>query len=472
MKYIYLTVIAFAVLLLSCKDDDTVGFERTFLNNHTVRFLDYSNLPEGSLPRADKFFSEDQPAKLYLPEWLADMFFMASDNSTVIVSYDYFNSERPAYLNQLNPAVLELDYRDYKTIWGLPYVNSLTPLKNPATELPAILQQKIANPKEGDKQLVEYVYSDYEPYTVSNSPIFYVNEDFSKANADINNLAGWENISRNISRTWKLRSFGTYSTAMATANGSAEPRYTKLDSWLITKELDLTQAVDPKFSFDMGMGYYSNKNFFSVLVSSEFESGTLIDLAEWEDISGRLNIPQSTTVTTYGPLIKYGEISLSDYVGKKIRIGFRYTGEVNLELNRSTTYELDNILVHEIADQTLIKSTRNVAEVYLYSGGNWKPVAEAVYALQQEDYTYLNLKYIERDEAAILIPNVLKRKTGLSTTENVVVVYKSGITGKAYADEFAYIDGNWVQTLPPTVVEKQDVYIFQDKKWLFREPLD
>lgn len=473
MKYIKVSVITvFAFLFLSCIDEEVIGIEKILIRNQSILFIDYSSLPAGSLPSVKKYFNEEHPAKMYLPDWLSSVYFMAEDSSSLVVKYAYYNPGRPAYLDQFNSRTITLDYLDYKAIWGLPYVNSLCPSKDPELNIPSILKQKNPTAKEGDKQLVEYMYSDKEPYTVKNVPIYYLKEDFSNANADINNLTGWENISRNITRTWKLRLFGSNARAMATANGVSQPRYTKLDSWLITKEMDLTQAVNPIFSFEMGMGYYSNQNFFSVYVSSEYKTDKVIDLNEWEDISHRLNLPQNSPSTGYGPLEKYGEIDLKDYVGKKIRIGFRYTGQVDLQLNRSTTYELDNILVHETADQTLIQSTRPVAEIYAFSDGNWKPETGSVYVLQPEDYTTLNVNYIEKHKAATLIPAVLKLKNGLSTTDNIIVVYKTGIAGLVYADEFRYIAGLWVQVSPIDVIERQDVYIFSEKSWKYQNTLN
>ncbi len=465
--------VGFNMLILSCKDiAETDIIPKQFLDGYNLDFIDYAALPKNSEPEIQKYFTGSDPAKDYLPQWLMKNIFQVVEDSWVTISYDYNLGNRPTYLQKYDNGLFLVEYKDYMNVWGIPYVNSLSPSKSPSIEIPKILKSKVLNSTEGDKMVVEYNYSGQEPYTITNNNIYYVNEDFSSSNSNINNLLDWENTSRNATRTWALRTYSsTYFTAMATANGIVDPNITSLDSWLISKELDLTQAVDPKFSFDLGMGFYSNESFFSVYVTSSYELGEKLNLSEWDDISGLFNLPHSTTDTGYGPLIKYGEVSLKNYVGKKIRLGFRYTGKINSKLNRSTSYELDNIVVHEIANQTFISSSKTYYDAYEYTGGKWTSLSGNKYVLQPEDYSYLNVKAIGKDKAAVLIPNILKRKSDLSTTEKIVVIYKSSINN-SYSDEFEFIDGVWTQVSPKEIIKKKDEYRYNNNSWSYIKTID
>ena len=85
------------------------------------------------------------------------------------------------------------------------------------------------------------------------------------------------------------------------------------ESWLISPAIDLTSATSPILSFDHGINYYSSYDDGEISVWIKEEGTTA-----WTE----LTIP-NTLPTTYDE-IPAGDISLKEYIGKKVVIGFKY----------------------------------------------------------------------------------------------------------------------------------------------------
>lgn len=470
-----LTVLAIFTIFSFCRDIDNNEdlIKERVLNEYPIVYLDYASLPQDSDPYRFKCFSESDLAKNFLPEWLKKKYFNVADNSSVIVSYNY-KQHRDIDLKHFETSIYSLDFKDYKKIWGgIPYVNTLSPTKLPEVEIPQILKDQVdLHPQDNEMLYVEYTYSSSEPYMVYGSDVYYINEDFSTSNSTFTNI-DWDIRSLNGTRNWNLRTFGlTYMSAMATANGIVDANFKNMDAWLITTEIDLTQAVEPKFSFDLSIGTFSNQVCMGIFVCNavDYSIETPIDINKWTDISVLFELPSTGVLTGYGQLQKYGEVNLKDYAGQKVRIAFRYTGSLDPMLKTSTTYEVDNVRIHEITDRLVTTSIKNTSGLFQYTNGMWSKVADNdLYVLQSEDYEYLNVKVIDTNSAALLIPKVLS-KVGLNTTNNVRVVYKN-TTKTVYADVFANENGSWKQISLINTRIQQDKYSYNKLQniWSFIE---
>ena len=116
------------------------------------------------------------------------------------------------------------------------------------------------------------------------------------------------------------------------------------ESWLVTPQIDLTRAKTPQFGFDHAFNKAPNfEEECAVLVSTNY-AGDVTD-CDWTQLEwnlnedGTLNIPSGTSWNFQHT----GYFDMSDYVGEKIHIAFRYTTSNGI----SGTWEIKNLLLSE-----------------------------------------------------------------------------------------------------------------------------
>ena len=116
------------------------------------------------------------------------------------------------------------------------------------------------------------------------------------------------------------------------------------ESWLVTPQIDLTRGKTPQFGFDHAFNKAPNfEEECAVLVSTNY-AGDVTD-CDWTQLEwnlnedGTLNIPSGTSWNFQHT----GYFDMSDYVGEKIHIAFRYTTSNGI----SGTWEIKNLLLSE-----------------------------------------------------------------------------------------------------------------------------
>src|SRR5690606_19807135 len=134
---LYIVLALFTGTIYSCNDKVDVLEDLTPVrSDNNIVFVEYGLLPSNTPPERMKYFSSEFPARDFLPDWLAGKIVNAAAGSTAKVSYDFKSMDRPEELQKLEQDITELDTEDYKSVWGIPFVNALTPAKSPAVELP------------------------------------------------------------------------------------------------------------------------------------------------------------------------------------------------------------------------------------------------------------------------------------------------------------------------------------------------
>ena len=116
------------------------------------------------------------------------------------------------------------------------------------------------------------------------------------------------------------------------------------DSWLVTPQIDLTRAKTPQFSFDQAFNKAPNfTEECAVFVSTNYNGD--VTTCDWTQLEwnlnedGTLNVPGGTS-WVFQPS---GYFDMSEYVGEKIHIAFRYTTSNGV----SGTWEIRNLLLSE-----------------------------------------------------------------------------------------------------------------------------
>ena len=116
------------------------------------------------------------------------------------------------------------------------------------------------------------------------------------------------------------------------------------ESWLVTPMIDLTRAKTPQFSFDQAFNKAPNfTEECAVFVSTNYNGD--VTTCDWTQLEwnlnedGTLNVPGGTS-WVFQPS---GYFDMSEYVGEKINIAFRYTTSNGV----SGTWEIRNLLLSE-----------------------------------------------------------------------------------------------------------------------------
>lgn len=124
------------------------------------------------------------------------------------------------------------------------------------------------------------------------------------------------------------------------------------ESWLVSPAIDLTSARTPKFSFyqtinKLGSGY-KHEDHVVTLISANYTDD--VTKADWEEVS----ITEWPTCKDWN-FVNTGDIDLAKYVGKTIRIAFKYVSDDK----SAPTWEIKNLSVSDGEDDALTISKIN-----------------------------------------------------------------------------------------------------------------
>jgi len=415
-----------------------------------------------NLLSSSKIFSAAAPASTLVPYVLKSKFIGATNGSAAKVTYQYKTGSYQYYL---------LTQADYKTIWKEDFIYALTPSKSPQSVLPGFLSQKFATAKEGDIKILEYSYATTDPIRTEDT-IEYFLENFESYEAGSGKIVPVSADNSFIlnkdflgTRTWECRTFSNNKYAQVTSNASNSENQV----WLITKQIDLTNANVPSLTFDVNVGYY-NADCLSILISDNFDGTEAgVATATWTDVTSSFTIPQTPT-SGYGTLTSAGTLKLSAFNGKKIYIAFKYTGDGRADASpkKTTTYQIDNVVVSDIKTVSTVTDPITQFRYYIYQGGQWNLVNASFYQLTEEDYANMGVATLSATTAPGYLPVLLKIKFPFAQEgATKVVVYKTSAT-KNTADEYIYKSGVWS---PISLIEtRTEQFVFagwENGGWIF-----
>lgn len=415
-----------------------------------------------NLLSSSKIFSAAAPASTLVPYVLKSKFIGATNGSAAKVTYQYKTGSYQYYL---------LTQADYKTIWQQDFIYALTPSKSPQSVLPGFLSQKFATAKEGDIKILEYLYATTDPITTEDT-IEYFLENFESYEAGSGKIVPVSADNSFIlnkdflgTRTWECRTYSNNKYAQVTSNASNSENQV----WLITKQIDLTNANVPSLTFDVNVGYY-NADCLSILISDNFDGTEAgVATATWTDVTSSFTIPQTPT-SGYGTLTSAGTLKLSAFNGKKIYIAFKYTGDGRADASpkKTTTYQIDNVVVSDIKTVSTVTDPKTQFSYYIYQGGQWNLVNASFYQLTEEDYANMGVATLSATTAPGYLPVLLKIKFPFAQEgATKVVVYKTSAT-KNTADEYIYKSGVWS---PISLIEtRTEQFVFagwENGGWIF-----
>jgi len=152
-------------------------------------------------------------------------------------------------------------------------------------------------------------------------------------------LEGWVNVNIGTGdRLWHVRQFSNNKFADFSSNFSDDG--VTDENWLITPEIHIEKPSSFRFATEVRFHNFDN---LSVWISTDYDGTTQgISTADWQPLEAFIS---SSAESGNNIFTESGNVDLSQYIGSKIRIGFKYVGSKSA--NQSSTYRIDNITIFE-----------------------------------------------------------------------------------------------------------------------------
>jgi hypothetical protein len=156
------------------------------------------------------------------------------------------------------------------------------------------------------------------------------NQDFDYIN--------WTNFAEAGSKVWIEREYNDDGYAQFSSYQSGDDSNI---GWLITPSIDLSNAVNPTFSFTSASNFVNSAdNKLEVFVSTNYD-GTNVLAATWTKIDA---VVADSTTNGY-VYLPSGDIDMSSYIGTKINIAFRVTGN---STDKAGLFQVDKVKVYTL----------------------------------------------------------------------------------------------------------------------------
>ncbi|WP_158522766.1 choice-of-anchor J domain-containing protein [Geofilum rhodophaeum] len=283
-----------------------------------------------------KMFSETLRASDFVPAFLNEKWYQLDEKSALKVTYKQA-VDRPVFLDELSSAALyTVSAADYEAVWKGETYQYFTPSRPLERNADAILKGAFPEAASGDLVALAYNYSPQEPSDFVEKAVPSLDENFNTfaAYEDIQ-LNGWVNVAEAGTNVWNAREY----------SGNAYPQFSAYKApgdaiaWLITPEIDLSEAVSPTFSFDITLAHFAGY-LLEVLISEDFY-GEDPTAATWTDITHHFAFYNAGG--SYTDLYVAGVMDMSDYQANNFRVAFRYVG--NGPDGATTTIQVDNVQI-------------------------------------------------------------------------------------------------------------------------------
>lgn len=430
--------------------------------DYTLTKADYEAI--GGNPKTNLYFSAEDPADNFLPDWLAKTYISASATSVVRVTFDYL-----ADASELLKPYTAIEYlgleknEDYTPVYGKGYY---APYLNADAEgkiIDKLLNVKFPDCKKGDLVMVGYHYNGTaEPQYMEEPVRNYTFEDLPAG--DLKSISGWY-LSAPAEKPWTVSSYKNNSYLQYSAFGTKG----ECEAWLVTPEVKIDGA-DKKFAFDITVGR-KNADCLSVLIATDFD-GKEVSKASWSDITDAFAFPVPEPASGYSPTVSAGTYSLAGYEGKTVRIAFKYSG--NGAAEKTTTYQIDNVVVGKDIPKAVAVTPR--FKLFMADRDkSWKAFADdtknRIYCPALDDYTAMgepgkNMTFTTDIKPEAYMPAYLAQKIAYPLDKQAAVAI-CRYNGKALAKEYIYSADNGLWKLNTQIVTQTRQYAYNGSVWMF-----
>ena len=252
---------------------------------------------------------------------------------------------------------------------------------------------------------------------------------------------------------WKHDDYGYYK-ASAYVGGKNLPS----ESWLVSSEIDLSEAQNPVLNFDFVFNHLKGnkaENFLQIKVSTDYAGN--VESATWTEI-----VYDASQFNDTWDFIEQS-IDLLQFKGQKITLAFAYestdkcapTVEIkNLFVREKDSKYWDVCLFKEVPESDvaaqMLKMSRasgayaNTAALYVYREGAWSEyVNEDAHVIVADPVMYAELGADYVSKPANVFPIYLAQKFPFAAKgEKASVVYRTDAEGTMAVTEYTY-DAGW-----------------------------
>ena len=255
---------------------------------------------------------------------------------------------------------------------------------------------------------------------------------------------------------WKHDSYGYYK-ASAYVGGANLPA----ESWLVSSEIDLSEAEAPVLTFDFAFNFLNGNqaaDFLQLKVSSDYAGD--VNAATWTDVTY-----DGSQFNGWNFIAQ--NVDLSPFKGQKVVLAFAYkstsdcapTAEVkNLLIQEKEANYWDVCIFKEVAESEvaaqMLKMSRasgayaNTAALYVYRDGNWSEYTTKdakVIVADPALYAQLGTDYVSKP--ANVFPVYLVQKYPFAVKgDKAAVIYKKTSDSDPVVEEYTYENG-WSASL-------------------------
>lgn len=405
-------------------------------------------------------FTEENPAKETLPEWLLKKYYTCDKGSSAMVTYKYAPSisENVSAISSATAYTVTAD--DYKAVWeDMPFAY-FSPTKKATQYVPGFLKNEYTAPV--NKQLVVVDYNQADSDGAFDGEIAF-SDDFES-----NSLDSWKTVvmSTESANTynWRITSFSGNYYVQATAynKNAAGP----VETYLISAQSINVTNANMKLTFDaLYANYQAAGGRLTVYLSENLAGFTKADVeaASWTDITSSFTI--ATSPSGSGDMAPVGEFSMAPYVGKKVYLAFRYTGDNTDGAKATTTIRIDNVSVKY--GEMKVADSYPVSAFYQYNeeSAKWEAYTDAL-LLQPQDYDAMGVTKLTASSAVSYISAYLGLKYPYAQSGTTKIVGFKQSEGKFMAVELQKSAIGWTST--SDVVEMTDEYEYDGSAWVYK----
>ncbi|GGI56524.1 choice-of-anchor J domain-containing protein [Winogradskyella haliclonae] len=372
----------------------------------------------------DGAFQSVDEAKALLPDFLADLYPLYGQGSSVLVNYNLFFSGIDGVSDFTDSDTYQLTNADYASTGSDAF--GFYPNIDATDEIPAVLDAQIMSPVDGQFLLVEYDQY-FETPTVGIADLYRAEFPGDFGNFEVVSISGPADLG------WNATDSNVTGSAF---NGSSNA----MEEWMVSPLIDLTGQTGVLFEITQEIDFFgADPTSIDIMVSTTYTPGGGIDAMDWTALSFDKNAYSSLTTSP--------DLDFSAYDGEEVYVAFRYTATDS----NSARWRVQSFATKAIG---VSGDTNGKGEYFVFDGGSWEE-AEGVYYLSDADYDSMGEESgqpgrFNNFSDSVLPENYVPQFLGLTYPfaqegDQLFVIYKyfsGGVSRRG--DFYTFTNGEWL----------------------------
>lgn len=418
------------MVFTSCEPLEDINAEIDAQSNPIVGTAEYTITDEDYEELGLTFgsFSSIQQVKDSVPQLLSDLYPAWGEGSTVNVNFNLYVGRAEGVDDRTGATKYTFTNADYAATGSNAF--GFYPDVNPISQIPAVLNNVITSPVDGD-----IVLASYDQYTET-PQVGLANVYAAEFPADFTNFTVVDLLG---SEGWTSGSSYAQGSGYSGGNNDNE-------DWLVSPEINLTGQSNLKFQIEQEIRFHdANLNLsdhVNILVSEDYSGD--VTTATWNEIT----LTTKPDGSSSGYIISE-DYDLSMYDNKKIFVAFR----LRTSTANSPRWRIRNFAIKVLG---ATGNTDAKGTYFTYDGGNWSPTPNTYY-LSTSDYDSMGTasgqpgrynNFSSSIPADNYLPTLLSQKYPFAQEEDQIFgIYKyySSSSGLGTRGQlYTYTGGTWM----------------------------